>query len=344
MFPRGGSRIQSVMSDSSDFEHASIETFPPAIESWTPPLNTDWEDKQNRRRRRSLAIAILLFVLTLISTLAVGAQFAASYAAGNSPDFDELFSMYGRLLAHPQLLLTGAPFAFTLLGILLAHELGHYFACRYYGISSTYPYFIPAPTLIGTLGAFILIRSPIYNRKALFDMALAGPVVGFLFAIPALAIAVAYSRVIPFSEAHAALVFGKPLALRILVYFLRPGIPPGDLLLHPVGRAAWVGLFATALNLLPGGQLDGGHILYAAASKYHRRITILVALLLIPFGFFWAGWIMWATLLLAFGFRHPRLLNDWEQLDRTRLLFWTAIAGLIFILCFMPTPVMFRGN
>src|ERR1700704_4786800 len=145
------------------------------------------------------------------------------------------------LLHDPQVLLTGVPFAFTLLGILLAHELGHYFACRYYGISASYPYFIPAPTLIGTLGAFIRIRSPIYNRKALFDVGLAGPVVGFLFAIPALAIAVLYSKVIPFSERDATIVFGHPLALRFLTAILRPGMRPGDLLLHPVGRAAWVG-------------------------------------------------------------------------------------------------------
>ena len=122
-----------------------------------------------------------------------------------------------------------------------------------------------------------------------------GPVVGFLFAIPALAIAVLYSKVVPFSEAHASIVFGQPLALRLLAAILRPGVPPGDLLLHPVGPAAWVGLFATALNLLPGGQLDGGHILYAAASKYHRRITIGVALLLDSSRiFFWRGWILWS--------------------------------------------------
>ena len=241
-------------------------------------------------------------------------------------------------------MLAGVPFAFTLIGILLAHELGHFFACRYYGISASYPYFLPAPTLIGTLGAFIRIRSPIYNRKALFDVGLAGPVVGFLFAVPALAIAIFYSRVVPLSDAHSSIVFGQPLVMRLLVAVLRPGVAPGDLLLHPVGRAAWVGLFATALNLLPGGQLDGGHILYSVASKYHRKITLAVALLLIPLGlFFWNGWILWSVLLLAIGFRHPPLLNRWEKLDRTRLV-WAAVAVLMFILCFMPMPVMIRNN
>jgi membrane-associated protease RseP (regulator of RpoE activity) len=306
------------------------------------PPNPYWENLETRRQKRSLAIAVMLFLLTLISTLAVGAQYASSYAAGQTPSFEELLSTYAGLLAHPQLLLAGVPFAFTLIGILLAHELGHFFACRYYGISASYPYFLPAPTLIGTLGAFIRIRSPIYNRKALFDVGLAGPIVGFLFAVPALAIAVLYSRVVSFSEAHASIVFGQPVVMRLLVAALRPGVAPGDLLLHPVGRAAWVGLFATALNLLPGGQLDGGHILYSVAPKYHKRITLGVALLLIPLGvFFWRGWILWAVLLLGIGFRHPPLLNRWEQLDRSRLL-WAAVAILMFVLCFMPTPVMIR--
>jgi membrane-associated protease RseP (regulator of RpoE activity) len=330
------------MNDRSEFEASPVETITPVVDPWELTPNPYWENKEARYQRRSLAISISLFILTLISTLAVGAQFASSYAAGRSPDFDDFFSTYGTLLAHPQLLLAGVPFAFTLIGILLAHELGHFFACRYYGISASYPYFIPAPTLIGTMGAFIRIRSPIYNRKALFDVGLAGPVVGFLFAIPALAIAVFYSRVVPSSEAHASIVFGQPLALQLLAAGLRPAVRAGDLLLHPVGRAAWVGLFATALNLLPGGQLDGGHILYAAASKYHRRITLGVALLLIPLGlFFWRGWVLWSVILLALGFRHPPLLNQWEPLDRKRLI-WTGIAVVMFILCFMPMPVLVR--
>ena len=321
-----------------------MEAFTPVLKPADISPELYWSRQQKRWQRKSFAIAVVLFLLTLISTLVVGASFAASYALGESPDIDGFFSMYGTLLHDPRLLLTGVPFAFTLLGILLAHELGHYFACRYYGISASYPYFIPAPTLIGTLGAFIRIRSPIQNRKALFDVGLAGPVVGFLFAIPALAIAIAYSKVIPLSQGHPSVVFGSPLALRMLLAFLRPGVPPSEVLLHPVGRAAWVGLFATALNLLPGGQLDGGHIVYAASSKYHKRVTLCVALLLIPLAyFFWVGWYLWAALLLGLGFRHPPLLYQWEPLDRSRLIL-TAVAALIFILTFMPTPVLVRGN
>jgi membrane-associated protease RseP (regulator of RpoE activity) len=333
-----------MMADTNNFESAPSGAINPVVRAWEFPVSPDWEIQETRRRRRSLAIAVSLFVLTLISTLAVGAQYAYSYASGQSPDFEGLLSTFAALFAEPRLLLSGVPFAFTLIGILLAHELGHFFACRYYGISASYPYFLPAPTLIGTLGAFIRIRSPILNRRALFDVGLAGPVVGFLFAVPALAIAVFYSRVVPFSDAHASIVFGQPLVMRLLVAILRPGVMPGDLLLHPVGRAAWVGLFATALNLLPGGQLDGGHILYSVASKYHRRITLVVALLLVPLGFlFWQGWILWSILLLAIGFRHPPLLDQWEKLDRRRLI-WAAVAVLIFVLCFMPTPVLIRGN
>ena len=192
------------MSDRSELDPASIETFTPVVNTWELPPNTYWEDRQARQQRKSLAMAVLLFLLTLISTLAVGAQFASAYASGQSPDFDDFFSTYTALVAHPQLLLAGVPFAFTLIGILLAHELGHFFACRYYGISASYPYFLPAPTLIGTLGAFIRIRSPIYNRKALFDVGLAGPVVGFLFAIPALAIAVLCSKVSDILTRHSS--------------------------------------------------------------------------------------------------------------------------------------------
>src|SRR5579863_9696851 len=297
------------MSDRSEFESTPAETMTPVVSAWDLPPNPYWENLEARKQRRSLAIAILLFVLTLISTLAVGAQFASSYASGQSPDFDDFFSTYANLLAHPQLLLAGVPFAFTLIGILLAHELGHFFACRSYGISASYPYFLPAPTLIGTLGAFIRIRSPIYNRKALFDVGLAGPVVGFLFAIPALAIAVFYSKFVPFSDAHSSIVFGQPLVMRLLVAVLRPDVTPGDLLLHPVGRAAWVGLFATALNLLPGGQLDGGHILYSVARESHRRVTYFLAIALVPLAFFWWGWLLWTVLLLALGSRHPLLLD-----------------------------------
>src|ERR1700676_1146662 len=176
-------------------EPIPIELVGPEPAPWLPAHPIAWGPEP--RSIQSLAVAIGLFIVTAFSTLAAGAQFAAAYAANQSPRIDSFFSDYFRPFFQPRLFISGIPFAITLMGILLAHELGHFFACRHYHISATYPYFIPAPTLIGTLGAFIRIRSPIRNRTALFDVGLAGPVGGFLFAIPALAIAIAYSRVIP---------------------------------------------------------------------------------------------------------------------------------------------------
>ncbi len=325
------------MSSSNGQSHIPIEVLkgPPVPPSLGPEVAPGLREA---RRRRSRVIAVALFALTLLTTLAAGSQFAAAYARDHAPNFEDFFNAYTAIFAEPRMLLAGLPFSFTLIGILLAHELGHYFACRYYSISASYPYFIPAPTLIGTLGAFIRIRSPIVNRKALFDVGLAGPVVGFLFAVPALAVAIAYSKVVPAAQVDAPLVFGDPLLAQLLIAWLRPGVSPADLLLHPVGRAAWVGLFATALNLLPAGQLDGGHILYALASEKHRRYSLFVAFLLVPLGLkFWSGWFFWSALLLLIGFRHPPLLNRWEPLDRKRLA-WAGVALLIFLLCFMPAP------
>jgi len=288
-------------------------------------------------RRRRPVLAASLFLLTVLSTLAVGAQFEMAYANNRPPDFLDS-NPYASIWREPSLLLLGIPFSFTLMGILLAHELGHYFACRYYGIAASYPYFLPAPTIIGTLGAFIRIRSPIVNRKALFDVGLAGPVVGFLFAVPALAVAIAYSKRIPAEQVDSVIAFGQPLLSELLAMFFRPGVPTEDIFLHPVGRAAWVGLFATALNLLPAGQLDGGHVVYALASERHRRISLTTILALIPLGiFFWPGWLLWAVLLSFLGFRHPTLMDRWEPLDRKRRA-WALIAVVIFLLCFMPAP------
>jgi membrane-associated protease RseP (regulator of RpoE activity) len=316
-------------------EPIPIELVAPPPAPWLPARALVFPPQP--RSRRSLVVAIALFILTAVSTLAAGAQFAAAYAARQNPALDRFFSDYFRPFIEPRLFLSGIPFALTLMGILLAHELGHFFACRHYRINATYPYFIPAPTLIGTLGAFIRIRSPIFNRRALFDMALAGPLVGFLIAVPALAVAILISKTIPASDA-SSLIFGQPLIERMLEFVLRPGVPHAQLLLHPVGRAAWVGLFATALNLLPSGQLDGGHILYAVWSNRHRRISFAVALLLVPLAIrFWAGWLVWAVLLVAIGFRHPPLIDRWDPLDRRRRIF-AAVAVAIFVLSFMPAP------
>lgn len=302
------------------------------------PIPRRWKPYNSRR---SFALAIVLFVMTLMTSLATGAQFAAAFGRNEAFSGDDLFRFYAAIFTQPHLLLAGVPFALTLLGILLAHELGHWFACRTYGIVASYPYFIPAPTIIGTLGAFIRIRSPIGDRRALFDVGVSGPVVGFLLAVPALALGLMKAKIIPGVQASSQIVFGVPLLQRLLERVLMPGVAANSILVHPIGRAAWVGLFATALNLLPAGQLDGGHILYSVSSKRHRYVTFGVALAMVPLYIFfkWPGWLMWSVLLLVLGLRHPPLIDRWNPLDRKRMM-WAAIALLIFLLCFMPAPVL----
>jgi membrane-associated protease RseP (regulator of RpoE activity) len=292
-----------------------------------------------RRWFNSPAFHCLLFLLTVLTTLAVGAHIAMNYQR-NYPAFDWDFSraFFTDFFLHPSLLKLGMPFSLTLLGILLAHELGHYFACRYYGIRATYPYFIPAPTLIGTLGAFIRIKTPITTRRALFDVGISGPLAGSIIAIPALAIAILNSKVATPVHVPETIWLGKSLVVILLGKILRSGVNPGSILLHPVGCAAWVGLFATALNLLPIGQLDGGHILYAVLGDRHRLISRGLFLALVPLGIFcWAGWMVWAAMLLVIGLRHPAVMVPSQPLDNGRKTL-ALVATLIFLLTFVPTP------
>jgi membrane-associated protease RseP (regulator of RpoE activity) len=298
------------------------------------------EASTGRRWLSSLPFHLLLFSLTVVTTLVVGARMAVNYAH-DLPSFDWDFSrvFFADLLHNPSHLAWGIPFSFTLLGILLAHELGHYLTCRYYGIRASYPYFVPAPTLIGTLGAFIRIRSPILNRRALFDVGISGPLAGFALAVPALWLAVLRSHAVPVSDYPGTITFGSPPALVLLAHLLRPTVNPAVISLDPVGCAAWVGLFATALNLLPAGQLDGGHILYALLGEKHKVVSRGLLLVLLSLGvFFWAGWIVWGALLLILGLRHPIVAVPSEPLGSGRKVL-ALIAALVLILCFVPTPL-----
>lgn len=296
---------------------------------------------------RRLRLALVLFLLTVVSTLFVGLHLQTAYEQSQPPYTESIYSseILSRVASDPLWLLQGWPFAATLLGILLVHELGHYFACRHYGIVASYPYFLPAPTLIGTMGAFIRIHSPIVNRRALFDVGIAGPLVGFVLAVPALAAGVAWAKVRPGVLEESAIVFGNPPLVWLLARLFWPEVPAGHLLLHPIGLAAWVGLFATALNLLPVGQLDGGHIVYALAADKHRALSrgFLLALLfagLLGFHYpeiLWPGWVIWGGLLLLIGMRHPAVLDPGPPLDARRR--WVAALGLVvFLLCFTPVP------
>jgi len=308
--------------------------------AWIPMR---WPLKPRRRWYNSLPFHITLFLLTLLTTLIVGTHIAINYTH-NLPVFDWEVSraFFQELWRHPAQLLLGVPFSFTLLSILLAHELGHYFACRYYGIHATYPYFIPAPTLIGTLGAFIRIKSPLVNRRELFDVGISGPLAGFAVAIPALALAILLSKAASPASVPESISLGNPLALILLSKMLRPGVSLAHIALHPIGCAAWVGLFATALNLLPVGQLDGGHILYAVIGDKHRNISRGFLLVLLPLGIFcWIGWMVWGAVLLFFGLRHPVVIEPAETPGRGRKML-AVVALLILALTFVPTPFSIR--
>ncbi|HKT46819.1 MAG TPA: site-2 protease family protein [Candidatus Acidoferrales bacterium] len=293
--------------------------------------------------KRSLVTAILLLLVTACTCLAAGAQFAASYANNQAASTEEYIRAFKTLFVHPGQLTSGLPFAATLLTILLAHELGHYFACRHHRIRSSYPLFIPFPSLIGTFGAFILIRSAIRTRRALFDVGASGPLVGFVFAIPALVYGVMHAKFVPgmANTGKMEFVFGVPLAVKLIAALVHPGVPAKLLLLDPVGRAAWVGLFATSLNLLPSGQLDGGHILRSVSTRVHWAVSWILPLLLVALGLLqnWSGWFIWAGLLFALRFLRMPPIYDAAPLDRTRR--WIAVIALIvFVLSFMPAPVL----
>lgn len=297
--------------------------------------------------KRRYWLHIVLFLATIFTTLVVGARMEFNFQ-NNQPAFslndDELpFFPLRWLLAEPSRLLLGVPFASTLMLILLAHEMGHYLCCRYYGVHATLPFFIPAPTLIGTLGAFIRIRSPIRSRAALFDIGIAGPIAGFVVAVTVLLFALPLSKVMPPAMAGPDIQLGYPLIFRLVWYILPLArLKAGSSALHsiyfhPTAIAAWVGMFATALNLLPGGQLDGGHIVFSLAPRAHKVVSRLTILALIPMAlYFWAGWLIWAILLRISGMRHP-MVAEWPGVTGVRQ--WIAGFGLIMlILTLAPAP------
>lgn len=254
---------------------------------------------------------ILLLILTVFTTLVVGARMEfnflhdlPAFAAGN--EYLPFFPL-GWVLAHPSRLLLGIPFSATLLVILLAHEMGHYLYCRYYGVPATLPFFIPAPTLIGTMGAVIRIKGRIESRAALFDIGIAGPIAGFVFAIVTLAVALTLSKPTPAGIGPSDLTIGFPPIFYFMHDALRyfasghsiARLPLSRVYLHPTAIAAWVGMYATALNLLPSSQLDGGHIVYALAPRAHRTISIITVIALVALGWFNYAWWFWAALIIA---------------------------------------------
>jgi membrane-associated protease RseP (regulator of RpoE activity) len=271
--------------------------------------------------KQRIGINIILFIITMATTLLAGAL-----QVGVNP------------LKNPEQIFKGIPFSFALMGILLAHELGHYLVAKKHGLNVTLPYFIPAPSFIGTFGAFIKIRSAVRDRRMLLDVGAAGPLVGVVVSIPLLALGLWLSEV-KMVQGQMGTNLGSSLFLSFLSWVMIGPVPEGyDIVLHPVGFAGWIGLLVTSLNLLPIGQLDGGHVAYALLGEKQNKISRFVFVAILGMGIFgWQGWLLWGLLLAIMGFRHPPLVDWWVPLDyKRKIIGWLAVA--IFILTFVPVP------
>jgi membrane-associated protease RseP (regulator of RpoE activity) len=280
---------------------------------------------------------VLLFLATIASTTLVGASFYANFVTG--------LGSRRINISVAALLLGGLWYSVPALLILGCHEMGHYFACRYYGISATLPFFIPAPfTLFGTLGAVIRIREPLRTKRILFDVGVAGPLAGFAVLLPAMVLGIHWSQVMRRPPGLDGVEFGEPMLFQLVTRLFFGPVPDGwTLNAHPMAFASIFGLLATALNLLPIGQLDGGHISFAnlgARAKYVTYATLGAALVL---GMTVSNsWLIWGAiiviLLFLTGFEHPPTSDEHEPLDRGRVAV-TVLAIIIFALCFTPWPI-----
>ncbi len=296
--------------------------------------------ERDRPRIPQGLIQLFLLLATLFTTTLAGAQMQYNFAH-NLPffDLDRITQVFAIGLGTPARFLAGLPFSLTLLTILMAHEMGHYLACVYYGVDATLPYFLPSPMPVtGTFGAFIRIHSPIYSKRVLFDIGIAGPLAGFMFVVPALGIGLAFSKIIPGINNQGNLQLGVPLLEVLAQRLVFPGVPAGDIYLHPVGRAAWVGMFATALNLLPIGQLDGGHVIQALFGTRQKWVTYTFLAAMVPMGWFWPGWIFWALILFFFARKHPPMY-DTSEIGAARIQLG-VVALLVLILCFSIIPMV----
>jgi membrane-associated protease RseP (regulator of RpoE activity) len=299
-----------------------------------------------RPTARQLAISVLLLVVTLFTSTTLGAGWYLSTRTDVTTDLLPWLSpeTVGEVWSDPGLLRLGLSFSLPLLFILLCHELGHYVACRIHSLPATLPFFIPAPLGLGTFGAFIRIRGLVRTRGQLLDVGAAGPIAGFLALLPFLLVGMARSTVADIAVApdfqatpFALWLPGRNLALMLAAHAVQ-GRSDLPLDLHPFALAAWVGLLATALNLLPLGQLDGGHILYAALGRLQRLLALPLWLALAATSFLWPGWIVWCALVLLLGLVHPPVLREDVPLGPARLLI-AAIALLLFVLSFIPVPL-----
>jgi len=283
---------------------------------------------------------ILLFLVTAVSTFVVGISWSFGYKYAEITAQNPDLISDPALILNPEILALSLVYMVALLAILLGHELGHYLACQYYRIDATLPYFIPAPTLIGTMGAFIRIRSPITKKQQLFDIGIAGPLTSFILSLPAVVFGLSLSKPVPPFPEGESLMFGDPLILKLVGRLVFKGIPEGyDIVPHPIAFAGWVGILVTALNLFPVGQLDGGHIAYALLGEKSRKIAPYFIGIFILMGiFFWFGWFVWALLIYFLGLKHPHISDEDKSLSPGRRLLGIMIL-IIFILSFTPDPI-----
>ncbi|HYG65815.1 MAG TPA: site-2 protease family protein [Thermoanaerobaculia bacterium] len=313
--------------------------LPPSGTTPVPGIHVPGEERPYRPRYLRAAI---LFLLTFFTTTTLGPAVYLWTRTDMTTDLLPWMSpgVIRGVWSDPFLLRLGLSFSVPVLLILLAHELGHYIACRRYGLSATLPYFLPLPLMLGTLGAFIRIRSPIRGKRELFDVGVAGPLAGFVMLVPFLLYGVARSEpALVEPGIGSLLVPGHCLALDLAVRLFHGPLEEGMVMnFHPFALAAWFGLLATAINLIPLGQLDGGHILYAAAGRWQRRLAVPIWLLLAVAGFSWSGWWVWCVMVLLMGLFHPPVRNERQPLDRKRILLaWVALA--VLILSFIPRGV-----
>jgi len=307
------------------------EETPLEQDEWSP----EWEHHipEEPSLFSVLYLPVILFTITVFTTLWAGAYQVNTKPANGALDF---------LFRYPGSLIQGWPFAATLLGILVTHEFGHFWLSRIHRVPASLPLFIPGPPqFIGTFGAIIRMRSPIMNRRALFDIGVAGPIAGFVVAVVALIVGLSLSTVVPKMGLYG-LQLGEPLLLQFFAWLIFGPIPDTyDIVLHPVGFAAWFGLFVTALNLLPVGQLDGGHVAFALFGQRQRTLAFAVLPILVVLGVWgWPGWLLWAGLTGLVGITHPPVIDPATELGRGRVwVGWLAIA--IFALSFSPVPFYF---
>jgi membrane-associated protease RseP (regulator of RpoE activity) len=273
-------------------------------------------------QRQNYLLHFVLFILTIISTLIAGA-----FQSGANPFSKDIIK--------------GFPFSLSIMSILLFHEMGHYILSKKFKVDATLPYFIPFPNpLIGTMGAIIKLRSFIPNRKALLHIGAAGPWFGLIITIIVLIIGLKLSKVVPMDEASkVGFSLGESILFKFISYLVIGDTSDKVVILHPIAFAGWLGLFVTNLNLLPIGQLDGGHIAYSLFGKYQKYISYVVWIALIVFGFlYWGGWLVWAILTIILGIEHPKPLNDYTKLSKLDKIY--AILSLfLFILTFTPNPI-----